>query len=251
MKPFPMIRSKIKLVLILATGFILSSCGMIQTASNLADPSALVDTRQLIIIVTNSWDDVSSELRYFERPNLGDDWKIVEPKTAIVLGRTGLAWGNGLHGSDLGEGPIKHEGDGKSPAGVFNISAVFGYAAVDSTPGFKMPYIQLNESTQCVDDINSIYYNLVVDSAKVKKADWNSCEHMRRKDVLYKWGALIDNNMMPRKTAGGSCIFLHIWGGPDKPTSGCTSFDEPHLLSMLQWLDKSKNPILLQVPKQV
>jgi len=224
---------------------------MIQTASNIADPSPLVNSRQIIIVVTNSWGDVTGELRYFERPLLGDDWKIAVPKTAIVLGRTGLAWGNGLHGSELGDGPIKHEGDGKSPAGVFNISAVFGYSPIDSTPVFKMPYVQLNENTQCVDDINSMYYNLIIDSAKVKKADWNSCEHMRRKDVLYKWGAVIDHNVMPRKTAGGSCIFLHIWGGPEEATSGCTSFDESHLLALLQWLDKSKNPVLLQLPKPV
>ncbi len=69
--------------------------------------------------------------------------------------------------------------------------------------------------------------------------------------VYYKWGAVIDHNAMPRKTAGGSCIFLHIWGGPAKTTSGCTALDESKLLTLLRWLDIYKNPVLLQVPKQI
>ena len=243
-------QSMLNMVSILACVFILCSCSISQTLNENARGSPLLNSRQIVVVVTNSWHDVSGELYYFERPLLGDDWETVTSRTAISLGRAGLAWGNGLQGNDLGNGPIKHEGDGKSPAGVFKISAVFGYAPKDSAPAFRMPYIHLNPSMQCIDDINSIYYNLVIDSSQVKRADWTSYEQMRRNDVLYKWGALIDHNVMPRKTGDGSCIFLHIWNGPTSTTSGCTALDEIHLLALLQWLDISKNPVLIQLPKK-
>jgi len=44
------------------------------------------------------------------------------------LGRAGLAWGLGLHGNPPFPGPIKREGDGRSPAGAFELSSAFGYA---------------------------------------------------------------------------------------------------------------------------
>jgi L,D-peptidoglycan transpeptidase YkuD (ErfK/YbiS/YcfS/YnhG family) len=46
----------------------------------------------------------------------------------------------------------------------------------------------------------------------------------------------------------GSAIFLHIWSGPDGSTAGCVALDEANLLTILQWLDKAKQPRMLVVP---
>jgi L,D-peptidoglycan transpeptidase YkuD (ErfK/YbiS/YcfS/YnhG family) len=49
----------------------------------------------------------------------------------------------------------------------------------------------------------------------------------------------------------GSAIFLHIWSGPNGSTAGCVALDEINLLSILQWLDKAKQPRMLVVPPEV
>lgn len=206
-------------------------------------------SKQLILVVTKSWDSIDGELEAFERKDAGSVWQPVGSRTAIVVGRTGLAWGTGLHGGALDQGPIKREGDGKAPAGVFRLSAAFGYAPPDSARNLKLPYIPLTSSIQCIDDINSVHYNTVIDSLKVNKVDWNSYEQMRRQDVLYRWGVLIDHNADPRAPGGGSCIFLHIWRGPTRPTVGCTALDETKLLDLIRWLDPAAHPKLVQLPR--
>jgi len=241
--------SATRFILALLGGSLFCSCSIFRGAETPTDRSPLAQSKQVILVLTNSWDETSGELQTFERPVLGDEWKSVSPRTDIVVGRTGLAWGSGLHGYDLGDGPVKKEGDGKSPAGVFRISAVFGYAPADSAPRFRMPYVYLDSTMQCVDDISSEYYNLLVDSLQVKRPDWKSYENMRLSGEAYKWGALVDHNVMPRRDAGGSCIFLHIWDGPGSSTSGCTAMDETRFLAMLQWLDATKNPTVVQLPK--
>jgi L,D-peptidoglycan transpeptidase YkuD (ErfK/YbiS/YcfS/YnhG family) len=47
----------------------------------------------------------------------------------------------------------------------------------------------------------------------------------------------------------GSCIFMHIWSGSNKPTAGCTAMKESDILKLIDFLDKKKNPILVQVPQ--
>jgi L,D-peptidoglycan transpeptidase YkuD (ErfK/YbiS/YcfS/YnhG family) len=46
----------------------------------------------------------------------------------------------------------------------------------------------------------------------------------------------------------GSCIFLHVWDGPDRPTAGCTAADEPALAEVVAWLDPRARPALVQLP---
>ena len=48
-----------------------------------------------------------------------------------MFGKNGLAWGKGIADNlDQRDGPVKHEGDGKAPAGIFKLGTAFGY---DST----------------------------------------------------------------------------------------------------------------------
>ena len=51
-------------------------------------------------------------------------------------------------------------------------------------PEWKMPYIYLNSSVECVDDTNSKFYNQIVDRSTVAP-DWNSSEQMLRVDDLW------------------------------------------------------------------
>jgi zinc D-Ala-D-Ala dipeptidase len=219
------------------------------STTNKNDVFPLAVSTQMILIITKNWDDTSGILYRYERNKLGKKWEQTGKNFHVSIGRAGLAWGTGLHGSILDDGPVKHEGDGKSPAGVFRLSGVFGYAPADSANWLQMPYTHVDTCIECVDDINSKYYNTIVDNRKVLDKDWNSSEIMRLKDNEYKWGIFIDNNNMPRLKKGGSCIFMHIWGGEDAPTSGCSAMKEKNLIKILKWLNINSVPILVQLPQ--
>jgi D-alanyl-D-alanine dipeptidase len=163
----------------------------------------------------------------------------------VVVGRTGIAWGVGFDGVSS-EGPHKREGDGKAPAGVFPLDTVFGFAPRDSMQAVRLPYAQLLPTTDCVDDTTSSHYNTVVDRASVPRVDWNSAEHMRQV-AQYKIGVIVGYNAMPPVKGRGSCIFLHIWAGPESHTAGCTALDESELRRVIMWLDPEKRPAFVQL----
>lgn len=48
---------------------------------------------------------------------------------------------------------------------------------------------------------------------------------------------------------GGSCIFIHVEKSANAPTVGCISMSLEELEKITSWLDETKNPILIQIPK--
>jgi D-alanyl-D-alanine dipeptidase len=110
-----------------------------------------------------------------------------------------------------------------------------------------MSYVSLTPSVECVDDSTSHFYNQLVDRAAVSP-DWHSSEHMSEAGVAYRWGAVIDHNIDPTTPSAGSCVFMHIWGGPGVGTAGCTAMPQQQLEPILAWLDPAESPILVQAP---
>jgi D-alanyl-D-alanine dipeptidase len=111
-----------------------------------------------------------------------------------------------------------------------------------------MPYVVLTPSMECVDDAHSKFYTRVLDRASVTP-DWNSSEQMLLSDEEYKWGLVVDHNTAPVTPGTGSCIFLHIWLGPNIGTTGCTAMTQEHLEQVIARLDPAKNPLLVQLPR--
>jgi L,D-peptidoglycan transpeptidase YkuD (ErfK/YbiS/YcfS/YnhG family) len=210
-------------------------------------PATLIPatTKLLVTGVVDDWTSTKATLRVWRRD--GDAWKPTGDAWPAVVGRTGTAWGIGLHGNVNREGPVKKEGDGKSPAGVFAIDGAFGVAE-EPPKGAKLPY----ESTargdwQCVDDPASDHYAQIVDRKQVP-SDWHSHEEMLRPDALYTWVVDVAHN--PEHVAGkGSCIFLHVWGGKDTTTVGCTAMEEPRLVALLSQLDPADHPLYVLLPR--
>jgi D-alanyl-D-alanine dipeptidase len=169
----------------------------------------------------------------------------------VVVGKSGLGWGIGIRNVPRASGPIKKEGDGKAPAGIFRLSATFGYAPAQPS-AWKMPYIALTKSVECVDDPRSKFYNRIVDRSSVSP-DWNSSEHMLLGDERYQWGMVVDHNSANKARSAipgaGSCIFLHIWRDPETTTVGCTAMSQADIETMLAWLDPMRSPILVQLPE--
>lgn len=213
-------------------------------------PAALQQSTQILIVTTADWNTTAGVLQPVERASVQGKWKLSGAPITVAIGRNGLAWGLGLVppsklAANASAGPVKREGDGKAPAGLFNLGTVFGYAA-QKPAGWKMHYTVLTPTVECVDDASSTFYNQVVDRAAVKP-DWGSSEKMRSMDGLYRWGLVIDDNTDPVTHGSGSCIFMHIWMGPGVPTSGCTAMPEERLTSILAWLDPARKPLLLQL----
>lgn len=163
----------------------------------------------------------------------------------IVVGQTGLAWGDA--GSGARRDPRKREGDGKAPAGRFPLGSAFGFDRSASVSELLMPYLPLRDGTECVDDVASMHYNRVVDRGDVRRVDWTSAERMRSID-LYRLGVMVEYNTRPVRRGRGSCIFLHIWREQGSPTSGCTAMPADDLETLVRWLDASRRPMLVQLP---
>lgn len=204
------------------------------------------DARQIVLVAAESVDGIQAKISLFEKAK--DGWRQVERDIPAVIGKKGIALGEGLAASIPAEGlPKKHEGDLKSPAGVFLIGDTYGYAP--KAPGFKLKYTQTLDSFEGVDDPASKFYNRIVDTRDIASADrdWHSHETMRRKDDQYKWLAVIRHNDA-NVPGDGSLIFMHIWRDSEHGTAGCTAMAEPNLLKVLRWLDPAKRPVVVQLP---
>jgi L,D-peptidoglycan transpeptidase YkuD (ErfK/YbiS/YcfS/YnhG family) len=213
----------------------------------------------MIVVVTPNWNTVQGRLVRFERADEHGSWHSVSDPISIVVGSKGMGWGLGLiavsqPGVRVEGEPIKIEGDGKSPAGVFALGTAFGDAS-QPMRGLKLPYLVLTPSIECVDDASSKNYNHIVDRSRVA-LDWNSSEHMRDVGEAYRWGIVIDHNstvpgQSTPRPGGGSCVFLHISQSLDHGTAGCTAMKRDNLESLLLWLDPARGPLLVQMPESV
>lgn len=213
-----------------------------------ATPSPVTSANQLLLVITKDWETVPGTLHRYERNEKGK-WQEMEEPIAIVVGRNGLGWGSGLHSTNKLVGPVKQEGDGKSPAGIFNFGSAFGLAEADKATWIKLPYQNLSAFIECVDDVKSKCYNTIVDRSKIEKPDWNSSEKMKEIGEQYRWGIVINHNVVPRVNGSGSCIFMHIWKTSQTGTSGCTAMETYDLQTVLRWLDPAKNPTIVQLPE--
>jgi L,D-peptidoglycan transpeptidase YkuD (ErfK/YbiS/YcfS/YnhG family) len=219
---------------------------------------ALGRSTQIVVVRTADWNNVEGRLQRYERATTSDAWRPVGKAISIVVGRNGLGWGMGVVATEdskirAASDPVKHEGDGRSPAGVFALGSAFGYAAAPLR-GLKMPYLALTPSIECVDDPGSQHYNRIVDRSGTT-VDWKSSEHMRDAGESYVWGVVVDHNATVEgdgdtpTPGGGSCVFLHIWHSHDEGTAGCTAMPESDLDTVLTWLDPARTPLLVQLPE--
>ncbi len=205
------------------------------------------DHQQLVIVTTESWDSSPAWIFRFVRQD-DQTWRSLGEAVPAVIGKNGMGWGRGVHGEDdiSYKTPIKKEGDGKAPAGIFEFGGSFGYDEVKNP--LRIPFQQLTSSIECVDDSDSAYYNKIIDRKNIPEQDWKTSEKMRRSDEFYRIGIVIEHNPHPAQKKTGSCIFLHVWNGPDSSTAGCTATHEHHVRAIQEWLNPQKKPLLVQLP---
>lgn len=197
----------------------------------------LYSSQQIILVVSQDFKSSKAKLSCYE----GN--KKVLKTIDVNIGAKGLGWGIGeIKLKQNKNEPTKKEGDKKAPAGIFKLTSTFGYAKNET---FDLNYIHLSKKIICIDDSNSKDYNKIVYIPKVKP---NSFEQMKRDDKQYELGVVVSHNKNQIKQAG-SCIFLHVQKSEGASTAGCTSMTLNQMREINAWLDGSKNPILIQVPK--
>lgn len=206
---------------------------------------ALEQAKKLIVVIIPGWNDVQGTLMRYENRN--GKWQKIGNSFPIVVGHAGLAWSPYLAGRDsnLYQGPEKHEGDGRSPAGIFQLRQAFGFD--ESLPGSKA-YLPLTQSIECVDDPASSHYGQIVDRQKVDRVDWNSSEKMRSVPG-YRRGIVVNYNMKSVVRGDGSCIFLHEWSSPTSGTAGCTAMSADNIDVVVDWLKDEEHALLVQLPR--
>ncbi|GGM39993.1 hypothetical protein GCM10011351_27690 [Paraliobacillus quinghaiensis] len=189
-----------------------------------ADKLQTVDSNnQLILVTANGFNTSSAKIQTFER-NSDGEWD-------QVLSVSGHIGKNGFSNN-------KVEGDGKSPTGKYSIGTAFGRTG---NPGTKLSFRQITADDVWVDDPNSSLYN-TWQSRKATEGQWDSAENM---DInAYTYGFVINYNSS-RVPGSGSAIFFHISSGH---TLGCTGVSKGNVVSILKWLDPSKNPVIVQTP---
>ncbi|WP_404340887.1 L,D-transpeptidase [Pseudoalteromonas mariniglutinosa] len=202
--------------------------------------------KQLIVVIADNDTAIDATLYRFEKSI--NNWQQQGSEYSVVIGRTGLAWGKGLHPKQ--PGPQKQEGDGKAPAGIFELGTAFGYLSHIQT---NLPYQSMTANDYCIDVKGSVYYNQLVNKSIVGEAAVkDSSEWMRRdiysQDNLYKKGIVVKHNNSNIDGAG-SCIFLHLWREKSTPTAGCTAMSEENMDSLLAWLDERKKPLFISLTK--
>lgn len=208
---------------------------------------------QLIVGVALDANTTTVQLQRFSRKK-GGRWKPVGEVFDGRLGANGLAWGRGLNPQEPMPAGLaaKHEGDRRSPAGVFALGTAFGYAR-DVTRRPSQPYVQVTPYDLFVEDPTSPAYNTHVRLDHLPSSEWERGQQMEQSDPSHALEVVINHNTQPSVVPGaGSAILFHIWRRAGvATTTGCTAMSEAQLRSIVAWIDPLLEPMYVLLPQQV
>lgn len=203
--------------------------------------------QQAIVGITSSWSSSHAKLSLYEKKN--GTWVKVSGPFKTRLGRTGSAWGLGIHPTPK-DVTLKKEGDRKTPAGIFWIGGAWGDAAqIKKHPA--LPYRKVTPRDLWVEDSKSPHYNQHLILKHDPKSTWEKQAQMKQNDHAHSLKLFIAHNAPPKaKPGAGSAVFFHIWrGGGSKSTFGCTTMPEATLRNLVAWIDPTKKPIYILLPQ--
>lgn len=205
------------------------------------------NSTQCVVGIADTWNSSNVTLTRYEKR--GDKWSAVGQSWTGRLGKNGLVWGRGISPTPAGA-TLKSEGDNRAPTGVFRIGGAWGvHPSIQKHS--SLPYRQVTSRDLWVEDPASPNYNrhLVIDHEPATA--WEKKAQMRQDDYPHSLKLFIAHNAPPKCVPnGGSAIFFHIWrGGGSKPTAGCTTMEEKNLRSLIAWIDPTKQPVYVLLPR--
>lgn len=124
----------------------------------------------------------------------------------VLIGRTGA-----IAAAD------KHEGDGKTPLGSWNI--LYGLYRADrvSKPAGGLQWTAITPEMGWCDAVGDANYNKPVPAGYPA-----SHEVMQREDAAYDYVLVTDHNTPPVDGLG-SAVFIHLWRDGAECTAGCVA----------------------------
>ena len=203
------------------------------------------DSRQMVLSVSDNWSAPAARVRSTpgRRARRGSPWERRRRPPSAAPASPGVA---GLHRDDV-VGTRKKEGDGKSPAGIFELRLATGYA---KRPAGGDPALLSRGDADA--PLRGRREVALLQQARGRGGggkDWTSAEDMRRPDDLYRLVVWVGHNDSPPVPEEGSCIFLHLRAEPSATTAGCTAFDGKVMERLLEFLDPAARPVLVQLPQ--
>jgi hypothetical protein len=202
-------------------------------------PEELGAATQLMLVSPREMSARAGSLVRFERASANAPWKRAG-QLPVVLGWNGIRWAWSGSQALRGRGPVKTEGDGATPAGIFPVGAPFGFKAA-SLPG----YVRLTAGRQfCVSEPQAPTYNTIV----ARRPAGLAGEDMGAAG-LYRRGLFIEypTNGLAR---GGSCLFIHVWRSPSARTDGCVATAEEGVAALQSWVRPKEALIAILPPKE-
>jgi L,D-peptidoglycan transpeptidase YkuD (ErfK/YbiS/YcfS/YnhG family) len=186
---------------------------------------ALLTAQQLIIVWQRPGDSLHHAwLTVWERK--GTHWKKIKHSVRAAVGKNGIAAAG-----------TKIEGDGKTPAGWYNLGRLFSYLSTVST---SLPVTQLTKADKWIDDPASPAYNQYVRGETTAA----SYENLLLKSDDYKYCMVIEYNTQPVVSGKGSAIFFHLSNPEMGPTAGCVAIPEKSMLPILQWMQPNQQRVI-------
>ena len=191
-------------------------------------PRVMQRATRLVIITVPDMNQTKATMHTFERASPAAVWARRTEPEPVVVGARGIGWGPTFSGYARKDEPAKREGDQRTPAGIYRLAATFSF-----TKESRAGHLQLVPGKQfCVRDASSPQYGRIVEKGNVS-------EMMSGEDMasfpLYKRGIVIDYPPH-RGEKGGSCIFLHVWGGEGVGTAGCVAMPEERVEHLQSWV---------------
>ncbi len=207
---------------------------------------------QVLVGIAPSWNSSYVTLTLFEKKGLGiKTWKPQGTSWKGRLGKSGLVWGRGLHPRVPDNILTKREGDGRAPAGIFELGDAYGYAStIKKSP--LLAYRQITTRDLWYEDVKSPHYNQhrVLSYEPRSAAEYRA--QMKQGDYAHSLKLFIEHNS--KKTGitpgEGSSIFFHIWRRDGaSATAGCTTMSESNLKKLIASINPSKNPVYVLLPE--
>ena len=136
----------------------------------------------------------------------------------------------------LGQGGVlpaadKREGDGATPAGIWQLRRGYWRADRIARPETALPLRPIQDDDGWCDAPEDPAYN-----RPVRLPYPASCEAMKREDILYDIVIVLSHNDDPPVPNLGSAVFFHCAKPGYPPTRGCVAIERGDMISLLKTL---------------
>jgi L,D-peptidoglycan transpeptidase YkuD (ErfK/YbiS/YcfS/YnhG family) len=131
-----------------------------------------------------------------------------------------------------GMAPQTHDGEMKTPMGVFTLDFAFG---TEPDPGSGLRYVQVGPDHWWDGDMKSPTYNTMQVCKKAQcRFNTSPASGTENLDIPQYAHAVVMGVNKARVPGNGGAFFLHTTDGG--ATAGCVAIDDPTLVQVMRWL---------------